>query len=284
MIARVEARAMSQSSPCWHALPPDEVLRELVSSSDGLSEPEWRRRLAHYGPNRFRRTPPASVRGGSWSPRSGMWWSGCWSPAPRRAADRRRARRRRDRCGAPAQRGDRIHDRAACPPRDGGPGRPRSDAGTRAAGGPWREVDARDLVPGDVIHLEAGQTVPADARLLDASELRVVEASLTGEPVPAEKRADVGLAADVPLPDRVTMVYKATTVAAGGARRRWWRQGWPRRWVGSGRSPARWRIAPRRSSGSPRRSRPAARRCWRSMVAAARRAARAMDAGLPPRS
>jgi P-type Ca2+ transporter type 2C len=79
-------------------------------------------------------------------------------------------------------------------------------------------IDARDLVPGDVVELEAGQTVPADARLLDALELRTIEASLTGEPLPVDKTATASLAADLPLPDRVTMVYKATTVVAGRGR------------------------------------------------------------------
>ena len=206
---------MSQSSPCWHALPPDEVLRELVSSSDGLSEPEWRRRLAHYGPNRFRRTPPASV------------WRILASQIRNVVVGLLVA-------GATVAllTGD-VLDAAAIGAvlllnvAIGFTTELRAHRAMEALvalevararvlrAGLWREVDARDLVPGDVIHLEAGQTVPADARLLEASELRVVEASLTGEPAPAEKRADVGLAADVPLPDRVTMVYKATTVAAG---------------------------------------------------------------------
>ena len=81
--------------------------------------------------------------------------------------------------------------------------------------GRWRQEDAHDLVPGDIIQLEAGQAVPADARLLEAAELRVQEASLTGEPAPASKRAEAQLPADIPLPDRSTMVYKATMVAAG---------------------------------------------------------------------
>ena len=206
---------MSPSSPCWHALPPDEVLRELVSSSDGLSEPEWRRRLAHYGPNRFRRTPPASV------------WRILVSQIRNVVVGLLVA-------GATVAllTGD-VLDAAAIGAvlllnvAIGFTTELRAHRAMEALvalevararvlrAGLWREVDARDLVPGDVIHLESGQTIPADARLLEASELRVVEGSLTGEPAPAKKRADLGLAADVPLPDRVTMVYKATTVAAG---------------------------------------------------------------------
>jgi P-type Ca2+ transporter type 2C len=206
---------MSQSSPCWHALPPEEVLRELGSSSDGLTESEWQRRLAHYGPNRFRRTPPASV------------WRILVSQIRNVVVGLLVA------AAAVALLTGDVLDAAAIGAvlllnvAIGFATELRAHRAMEALvalevararvlrAGRWREVDARDLVPGDVIHLEAGQTVPADGRLLETSELRVVEASLTGEPAPAEKRANLELAADVPLPDRVTMVYKATTVAAG---------------------------------------------------------------------
>jgi Ca2+-transporting ATPase len=86
----------------------------------------------------------------------------------------------------------------------------------------WRdghplEIDARELVAGDVIQLEAGQFVPADARLLASSDLRTVEASLTGESLPVTKTWDP-LPADTPLPDRSNMLYQGTTVADGTAR------------------------------------------------------------------
>jgi len=76
-------------------------------------------------------------------------------------------------------------------------------------------LPAADLVPGDVVLLEAGAIVPADLRLLEAAQLRVEEAALTGESVPAEKTVaalpDPGLA----LGDRVNMAYKGTTVVHG---------------------------------------------------------------------
>jgi Ca2+-transporting ATPase len=84
--------------------------------------------------------------------------------------------------------------------------------------GVTREIDGRDLVPGDVIELESGQQVPADARLLEGSELRTVEAPLTGEPASVDKLASAAIADGVPLPDRVTMLYKATTVVHGTGR------------------------------------------------------------------
>ena len=79
-------------------------------------------------------------------------------------------------------------------------------------------VDAQELVPGDVIELEPGQTVPADARLLEGTELEVAEAALTGESAPVAKKPHASIAAETPLPDRRTMVYKATTIVGGRAR------------------------------------------------------------------
>ena len=74
------------------------------------------------------------------------------------------------------------------------------------------------LVAGDVIELNPGQHVPADARLLETTDLRTSEATLTGESAPVSKHAHADLPPDTPVADRVTMVYKGTTVAAGMAR------------------------------------------------------------------
>ncbi|MDO5288071.1 MAG: HAD-IC family P-type ATPase [Pseudomonadota bacterium] len=71
-----------------------------------------------------------------------------------------------------------------------------------------------DLVPGDVVLIEAGDRVPADLRLLHAHALRVDEAILTGESVAAEKSTQT-VAADAPLGDRAGMAYSGTLVAAG---------------------------------------------------------------------
>lgn len=78
------------------------------------------------------------------------------------------------------------------------------------------EIDARDLVPGDVIALEAGQSVPADARLI-GGEARVNESILTGESVPVSKQPVLDVAPSAALPDRATMVYAGTMIAAGSA-------------------------------------------------------------------
>ena len=62
-------------------------------------------------------------------------------------------------------------------------------------------IDASELVPGDIIHLEAGDFVPADARLLESVSLKSEESALTGESVPSEKDARAQVAEDAPLGD-----------------------------------------------------------------------------------
>jgi Ca2+-transporting ATPase len=79
-------------------------------------------------------------------------------------------------------------------------------------------IAARELVPGDVIEIEAGDDIPADARLLSAFNLGVQEAALTGESVPTAKDADAILAADASLGDRRNMVYMGTIAASGKGR------------------------------------------------------------------
>jgi Ca2+-transporting ATPase len=79
-------------------------------------------------------------------------------------------------------------------------------------------IPGRELLPGDIIELEAGDNVPADVRLLQAFAVRVQEASLTGESVPVEKQADVVLPAETSLADRRNMAYMSTVLANGQGR------------------------------------------------------------------
>jgi Ca2+-transporting ATPase len=76
-------------------------------------------------------------------------------------------------------------------------------------------VPARSIVPGDRIELEAGDQVPADARLVEAFGLRVQESALTGESVPVEKIPVGPLPEATPLGDRRSIVHAGTVVAAG---------------------------------------------------------------------
>ena len=80
-------------------------------------------------------------------------------------------------------------------------------------------VKSEELVVGDIIVLEAGDAVPADARLLESNSLKCEEAAMTGESVPAEKSTETltlkGDQKEVPLGDRVNMVYMGSTVVYG---------------------------------------------------------------------
>jgi Ca2+-transporting ATPase len=76
-------------------------------------------------------------------------------------------------------------------------------------------IPASELVPGDLVMLEAGRIVPADMRLTEAAQLKVEEAALTGESVSVDKFTDALQDASLPLGDRRNMVYKGTTVSYG---------------------------------------------------------------------
>ena len=76
-------------------------------------------------------------------------------------------------------------------------------------------VPARDLVPGDVVILHTGDRIPADARLLEAVNLQVDEAALTGESVPVEKHIQPVSGTDLAVGDRKNMVYAGTAVTYG---------------------------------------------------------------------
>lgn len=78
-------------------------------------------------------------------------------------------------------------------------------------------IDAKDLVPGDIIKLEAGDFIPADARLLKSVSLKCEEAALTGESVPSEKDAEEIIPDNAALGDRSNMVFSGCSVTYGTA-------------------------------------------------------------------
>jgi P-type Ca2+ transporter type 2C len=79
-----------------------------------------------------------------------------------------------------------------------------------------QQVAVEDIVPGDVVHLRPGTHVPADLRLFKARHLSIDESALTGESVPVAKHARVLAREDLPLADRVNMIYMGTRVTGGG--------------------------------------------------------------------
>ncbi|HUG34601.1 MAG TPA: cation-translocating P-type ATPase [Anaerolineales bacterium] len=81
-----------------------------------------------------------------------------------------------------------------------------------------QSIPARELVPGDIVFLESGNFIPADIRLLEAINLRVEEASLTGESLPVQKNAATVLDKNVPLGDRKNTAFMGTLVSYGRGR------------------------------------------------------------------
>jgi P-type Ca2+ transporter type 2C len=88
---------------------------------------------------------------------------------------------------------------------------------TVVRGGEEREVPARDLVPGDVLLIQAGDRIPADARLVEAVNLKAEESALTGESEPVDKTAGP-LPPDLGLGDRANMVWAGTAATYGRGR------------------------------------------------------------------
>jgi Ca2+-transporting ATPase len=84
--------------------------------------------------------------------------------------------------------------------------------------GQQRSLAAEELVPGDIVLLEAGNAVPADLRLLETVDLSIGEAALTGESLPVEKHSVAMLDPDLPIADRRDMAFKGTSVLSGRGR------------------------------------------------------------------
>ena len=78
-------------------------------------------------------------------------------------------------------------------------------------------IETKDLVVGDIIYVEAGDSIPADARIIDCSNLKVEEAALTGESVPVNKHSDYIEEDDIPLGDRKNCLFSSTYVTNGKA-------------------------------------------------------------------
>jgi Ca2+-transporting ATPase len=84
--------------------------------------------------------------------------------------------------------------------------------------GSYAQLLLEEVVPGDLISLESGRRVPADARVVESYSILVDEASLTGESVPVEKEAGMTLKEDTPLAERTNVVYAGGTVLRGRGR------------------------------------------------------------------
>lgn len=83
--------------------------------------------------------------------------------------------------------------------------------------GVLQKVSSQELVPGDIVEMEAGDLIPADCRLLEASAFKCDESALTGESLPVDKYADAAVQDIAPLGDRINMAYSGCIVSYGKA-------------------------------------------------------------------
>ncbi|MCK0508542.1 cation-transporting P-type ATPase [Aromatoleum anaerobium] len=214
---RLTAESFERAPEQWHTLDPDEIRRRLQAPQGGLPEVEARRRLAQYGPNRLappkRRGPllrllmqfhnillyvmmgAAAITAvlGHWVD-TGVLLAAVVINAIIGFIQEGKAEAALDAIRAML-----------------------SPHATVIRDGHRREIDAADLVPGDLVLLGSGDRVPADLRLVWVHELRVEEAALTGESLPVEKGTQA-VAAEAPLGDRYDMAYSGTLVVYGQAK------------------------------------------------------------------
>ncbi|MFZ5911990.1 MAG: cation-translocating P-type ATPase [Chloroflexota bacterium] len=211
----VEKRTEDQA---WHALPVEDVLRHLEVQEDGLRADQAARRLGQYGPNQLQEAPRPT------------FWHMLWeqlnnfvvillivaSIISALLGDYVEAAAIMAIVVLNAVLGivqeQRAEEALAALKKLAAPDAQVLRDGRR------QTIPARDLVPGDIVFLEAGNFVPADVRLLEAVNLRIEEASLTGESLPVQKSAASIIDKDVPIGDRKNTAFMGTTVSYGRGR------------------------------------------------------------------
>ena len=202
----------------WHALKAEAVLKHLEVQNDGLSSEEVEMRLKHYGPNQLKEAPRPGFLALLWAQLNNfvvillivasvisallgdyveaaaimaiVVLNSVLGIVQEQRAEQALAALKK--LAAPDARV--IRD------------------------GVHVSIPAYGLVPGDIVFLEAGNFIPADLRLLEAINLRVEEASLTGESLPVQKNAATVLEKNVPLGDRKNTAFMGTLVNYGRGR------------------------------------------------------------------
>ncbi|NLY63796.1 MAG: cation-transporting P-type ATPase [Alcaligenaceae bacterium] len=213
----VKANSIKQSSAIdWHTLTPLQVEQKLQTAKSGLTQNEARERLTKYGPNRL---APPKKRGpllrfllqfhnlllyvmmgaavitaalGHWIDTGVLMMAVVLNAIIGFIQE-----------GKAESALDAIREML-------------SPHATVIRDGQHQEIDAANLVPGDIVALASGDRVPADLRLLNVRDLRIEEAALTGESLPVEKNTETS-PADTPLGDRYGMAYSGTLVIYGKA-------------------------------------------------------------------
>ena len=206
-------------SPAWHALSAEEVLRHLhTSPREGLSTAEARRRLARYGPNQLAEAPPPTFWQHLWAQINSfvIWLLLVAALISALLGDFVESGAILAIVVLNAALGV-IQERKA----EEALARLRQMAAPEAQvlrDGRRQVIPAREVVPGDIVLLEAGNYVPADVRLLEAVNLRIDESALTGESHPVSKEATVVLDARSTTGDWVNTAFMGTLVTYGRGR------------------------------------------------------------------
>ena len=202
----------------WHSRQLEQVMKDLESRSQGLTNREAAQRLEKYGPNQLARPKPPSLftrilgqlkdpmilvllaaAGLSLAASGGEDWLDGAIILIIVVVNGVISITQEDHAQQALEELQRMSSPQALVLREGTP----------------RRIAASSLVPGDVILLEAGDQVPADARILECSRLQADESAVTGESVPVEKRAVGPLPAGTPLGDQVNMLISGTLITAG---------------------------------------------------------------------
>lgn len=213
-----EGEAIKRHEHVWHTLSPEEVLSHFKVQENGLSTEEVKTRLEHYGPNQLQEAPRPTFLQMLWeqlnnfvvilliiaSIISALLGDYIEAAAIMAIVVLNAV------LGIVQER--RAEEALAALKKLAAPDAQVVRDGRR------RSVPARELVPGDIVFLEAGNYIPADVRLLEAVNLRVEEASLTGESLAVQKNAASVLDQNVPLGDRKNTAFMGTLVSYGRGR------------------------------------------------------------------
>ena len=202
----------------WHALTGTDVLKNLEVHDEGLTSEEAEKRLAHYGPNQLREAPRPSFLAILWAQLNSfvVILLIVASVISALLGDYVEAAAIMAIVILNAVLGivqeQRAEQALAALKKLAAPDAQVIRNGVRTS------VPSYNLVPGDIVFLEAGNFIPADLRLLEAVNLRVEEASLTGESLPVQKNAVTVLEKNVPLGDRKNTAFMGTVVNYGRGR------------------------------------------------------------------
>ncbi len=218
MTSEIKSNGVPEQEKAWHALNTEEVLKNLKAKVHGLTTEEARSRQATYGLNQLVEAPRPGLLHMLWEQINSfvVWLLIIASVISALLGDEIEAAAIMAIVVLNAVLGiiqeRRAEEALAALKKLTAPEAQVMRDGHRTS------VPARELVPGDMVFLEAGNFIPADVRLLEAVNLRVEEASLTGESLPVQKSAATVLNQDVPLGDRKNTAFMGTIVSYGRGR------------------------------------------------------------------